>query len=71
MMYWEAGWGGHGIGMLVAFAVLLLPFWRITTKAGYSGFWSLLMFVPFVNLLFLYILAFSRWPALRRRRRDD
>ena len=66
MMHWETTYEGHGIGMLIALVVILLPFWRITTKAGYSGFWSLLMLIPFANILFLYFLAFARWPNARR-----
>lgn len=66
MMHWETTWAGHGIGMLIMMIVVLLPFWRITRKAGYSGFWSLLMLLPGINLLFLYFLAFARWPNARR-----
>ncbi|MCH8552299.1 MAG: hypothetical protein LAT62_10205 [Natronospirillum sp.] len=66
MMSWETEWAGHGIGMLIFMIIMLLPFWRITKKAGFSGFWSLLMFVPVANILFLYFLAFARWPNARR-----
>ncbi len=66
MMQWETTWAGHGIGMLIMLVVVLLPFWRITTKAGYSGFWSLLMLIPLANIVFLYFLAFARWPNARR-----
>ncbi|TGG89973.1 hypothetical protein E4656_19745 [Natronospirillum operosum] len=66
MMSWETEWAGHGIGMLIMLVIVLLPFWRITKKAGFSGFWSLLMFVPLANILFLYYLAFARWPNARR-----
>ena len=41
--------------------LLLIPFWQICRKAGFSGFLSLLVLVPIVNLLFLYFLAFSEW----------
>lgn len=66
MLHWETTWAGHGIGMLIMLVIVLLPFWRITKKAGYSGFWSLLMLLPGINLLFLYFLAFARWPNARR-----
>ncbi len=62
--------GEQGFWQLGLFAlwvvVLVVPFWKISTKAGYSGWWSLLMLVPLVNLIYLYYLAFSNWPALRR-----
>lgn len=35
-------------------------------KAGYNGALSLLMLVPGVNLAALCILAFSKWPVLKR-----
>ena len=47
---------------LTAFQVWL--FYRIFTKAGYNGWWSLLSLIPGVGLLVvLLVLAFDRWPA--------
>lgn len=51
--------------MLVFAALIILPFWFIFRKAGYSQWLSLLMAVPLVNLGMLYFLAFSDWPRLR------
>jgi hypothetical protein len=51
--------------MLVLGLILIIPFWQLFSKAGYSGWWSLLMVVPLVNLIALYVLAFSKWPSLR------
>lgn len=48
--------------MLVMAAVVIVPFWFIFSKAGYSKWLSLLMVVPIVNLVLLYFLAFSQWP---------
>lgn len=42
----------------------IVVYWRICSKAGYSGAMSLLMFVPFGFLIMLCILAFGNWPAL-------
>lgn len=59
---------GTGMGplgplmMLVMAAVFILPFWIIFSKAGYSKWLSLLMVVPFVNVILLYFIAFSKWP---------
>lgn len=59
-----------GIGQLVMVLVwvvlVIVPFWKITTKAGYSGWLSLLVAVPIVNLIFIYFLAFAKWPSLRQ-----
>jgi hypothetical protein len=45
----------------------IVPFWQIFKKAGYPGVLALLMLVPLVNLILLYFLAFSHWPALKER----
>jgi len=46
--------------------ILIIPFWQLFSKAGYSGWWSLLMIVPLVNLITLYVLAFSSWPSSKK-----
>ncbi len=43
------------------------PLWRIVSKAGYAGAWSLLVLVPGLNILMLWVFAFSRWPTETRR----
>ena len=60
------GWfGAHGLILLLWVAVIILPFWKIFSKAGFSGWLSLLLLVPVVNLIVLYVIAFARWPARR------
>jgi hypothetical protein len=57
-------------GMIVYFliiavmiAVFIWVYWRIFTKAGYSGALALLNLVPGVGpLICVLILAFGRWP---------
>jgi hypothetical protein len=47
--------------------VMLPPFWVIFKKAGFEPILSVLMLVPVVNLVVLYVVAFSQWkPALRQ-----
>ncbi|GAC1659072.1 MAG: hypothetical protein NVS9B12_11870 [Vulcanimicrobiaceae bacterium] len=48
--------------VLVAVGFSLFVYWRIATKAGFSGWMSLLMFVPVANFVILLIFAFSEWP---------
>jgi uncharacterized membrane protein YhaH (DUF805 family) len=53
-------------GLLVIFIFLpifIIPYWKIFSKAGFSGWLSLLMVVPFVNLVLLYVVAFSEWKS--------
>ena len=59
---------------LVSFAILLglvaFSLWttiRILHKAGYSGWWSLLTFLPIANIVVVWVFAFADWPALRAR----
>lgn len=72
-----AGLAGLGCLAIVVLAVLGLAFfafsvycwWRIFSKAGYSGAMSLLMLLPGIGLfVMVLILAFGDWPALRRPR---
>jgi hypothetical protein len=52
--------------ILFIVTVILVPFWRICTKAGYPGALAVLMLVPLLNIVMLYFLAFAEWPVLRR-----
>jgi hypothetical protein len=56
--------------IFVMASVIVAPFWRIFSKAGFSGALSLLMFIPLVNLVMIFVLAFAEWPALREKRED-
>jgi hypothetical protein len=82
--HFSPGSYGHGGGqeaiaaMVVMFVVLLIvipllvlqiiAWWKICTKAGYSGWLSLLMLVPVANLVWFLILAFGDWPVLKEMR---
>jgi hypothetical protein len=56
--------------ILVMASVIVVPFWRIFSKAGFSGALSLLMFIPFVNLIMIFVLAFAPWPALKQNQNN-
>ncbi len=47
------------------FAVLLIPAWRIVSRAGFPGVLSLLLLIPLVNLVMIWVFAFVRWPSQR------
>ncbi len=51
--------------VLACLAIVVVPFWLICTKAGYSGWLSFLVVIPMVNVFFVYFLGFSDWPSLR------
>lgn len=52
------------IGMLV---VMMIPYYRIVQKAGFNGWLCLLMLVPMVNIVMIWIFAFTTWPIEQRR----
>jgi hypothetical protein len=37
------------------------PFWAIFRKAGFSPWLALLILIPLVNIITLYIVAFTPW----------
>ena len=50
----------------LAFSAILpvIAFWKICSKAGFSGALGLLMIVPIANVILPLYVAFSEWPAL-------
>jgi hypothetical protein len=58
----------HLIILFVVFCftgpIMVIPYWQIFKKAGFSPFLSILVLVPIANLVILYFVAFSDWkPA--------
>jgi uncharacterized membrane protein YhaH (DUF805 family) len=60
-----------GIVVLAIFiapvAVSVIAIVRIIQRAGFSGWWILLVLVPVVNMLALWYFAFASWPALAKK----
>jgi hypothetical protein len=44
------------------YAAMLYGAWCGIARAGYHGAWALILLVPVVNIVMLYVFAFSRWP---------
>jgi hypothetical protein len=63
---------GHSLIYLLFFGffgamisiIVLIPYWFIFKKAGFSPFLAILMFIPLVNIVLLYFLAFARWNVV-------
>lgn len=51
------------IGALLGALLAVIPFWKIFSKAGFSGWLALLAVIPIVNLVVLYYVAFSEWKT--------
>lgn len=65
MYHWDymAGYGSaHWIVFVIMALVVLYPIGRILRRIGLSPIWAILAFVPMLNLLGLWILAFVDWP---------
>jgi hypothetical protein len=50
--------------ILICVAIIIIPFWFICKKAGFSPWLSLLNLVPLGNLILLYVLAFAQWKVV-------
>lgn len=69
----EGALAAMGIGMAVFFffvmafflVLTIVIYWRIFSKAGWSGAMGLLMLIPVANLVALLYLAFATWPIQR------
>jgi hypothetical protein len=49
---------------LILTVAMVIPYWFIFKKAGFSPWLSVLMFVPLANIIILYVLAFSEWKVV-------
>lgn len=70
---YDTSGAGAAIGILIvvyaAIVVLFLVGWvKILGKAGYSGWWVLIGFVPLANLVMFLVFAFSEWPVVKEVR---
>lgn len=57
----------HWLIVLIAIAATAVPSVKILHKAGYSGWWTILAFVPLLNLIGLWVFAFASWPTVARK----
>jgi hypothetical protein len=52
-----------GLMFLAVVPIGIIPFWQIFKKAGFAPALSLLIVIPGVNLIVLYVVAFSDWKV--------
>jgi uncharacterized membrane protein len=48
--------------------VFVIAYIKIITRAGYSGWWVLIIIVPIANIVMLLIFAYKEWPIQRELR---
>ncbi len=49
---------------IVFLAIIIIPFWFICKKAGFSPWLSFLNVIPMGNLILVYVLAFAQWKVV-------
>jgi hypothetical protein len=53
----------HWLILLINVCIIVVPCWKIIQRVGFPGMWSLLLFVPLVNVIALWVFAFIEWPV--------
>jgi hypothetical protein len=51
--------------ILLVATLYVYPLCRIAKRMGYAGIIGVLAFIPGLNLILAYVLAFANWPVLR------
>jgi len=50
--------------IVIGIAIIVVPFWFILKKAGFSPWLSLINIIPLGNLVLIYVLAFADWNVV-------
>jgi hypothetical protein len=50
--------------VIVFYVIIIVPFWFICKKAGFSPWLSLLNLIPLGGLILMYVLAFAEWNVV-------
>ena len=53
------------VGLLGLLVVSVWASGRVVKRAGFSPWWALMLVVPLINVISLWVFAFSRWPLDR------
>lgn len=56
------------LGIALNIVLVVWPFCRIFSKAGYPWALGLLMMVPIADIIMRFVLAFGDWPIFRNQR---
>ena len=52
------------LGAIIALVLIVVPLWRICTRAGFNGALSLLALIPWLGVAIVgAILSFANWPS--------
>ncbi len=51
------------IVLIFLFGIINLPAYWALKKAGWGGWWFLILTVPLAGLIFMWVFAFGKWPS--------
>lgn len=54
----------HWLILILMVYLTVAPAWRIARRAGFSGAWAFIMFVPLLNLVAIWVFSLVKWPAM-------
>jgi len=55
----------HIVLLFYVFAIMI-PLGQLLRRIGFSRWWILLSFVPIINIVGLWIIAYAKWPRDNR-----
>ena len=62
-VHWLASVGPvHWLAFVALVAFAIYPIGTLLRRIGFSPLWSILIFVPIVNVVAIWILALVEWP---------
>jgi hypothetical protein len=64
LLPWQWHWLLGLMIPMVAIVLLGVPVANILHRTGHSRWWTVLAYIPLVNLICLWVFAFGRWPAV-------
>jgi hypothetical protein len=57
----------HWIIVILVLVLYGVPTAKILGRAGYSKWWTIVFFVPLLNIIALWVFAYCRWPSIDGR----
>jgi membrane associated rhomboid family serine protease len=54
----------HWVIVIVFLIALGVPIARIIGRTGHNRLWTILFFIPLLNVIGLWVFAYSQWPAV-------
>lgn len=57
----------HWLVVLIFYVIgIMIPVGKVLSKAGRSPIWCVFAIVPVLNIILLWVFAFSSWPSQRK-----